>query len=107
MNILSPHSKSDIFYLTNILAMSWNQDYKWHDVIMADWCFICERSGEFVVHLLLHCEIFCALWSVVFIHVGLAWVMPRKVVDLFACWRGLGGSSQSETIWKMISSCLL
>jgi hypothetical protein len=27
-----------------------------------------------------------------FSHVGLAWVLPRRVLDFFACWRGLGGS---------------
>jgi hypothetical protein len=47
-----------------------------------------------VDHLLLHCEIASALWSAIFSRVGLAWVMPKRVVDLFACWRGLGGSPQ-------------
>jgi hypothetical protein len=70
--------------------MSWNQDYKWHDVIMADWCCICERSGEFVVHFLLHCEIFSALWIVAFSHVGLVWVMPRKVVGPFCLLERVG-----------------
>jgi hypothetical protein len=38
---------------------------------------------------------------------GLAWVMPSKVIDLFACWRGQLGSPQSEAIWKMIPLYLL
>jgi hypothetical protein len=37
---------------------------------------------------------------------GLAWVMPRRVVDFFAFWRGLGGP-QCATVWKMFMSCLL
>lgn len=28
----------------------------------------------------------------------LSWVMPRQVVDLFACWRGLFGSPHSATV---------
>lgn len=40
-------------------------------------------------HLLLHCEIASTLWSTIFNHVKLAWVMPKRVVDIFACWRGL------------------
>jgi len=37
---------------------------------------------------------------------GLSWVMPDRVVDLFACW-WMGGSSQSVVVWKMMPSCLL
>jgi hypothetical protein len=33
--------------------------------------------------------------------------MPRQDIDLFACWRGLFGSTQSATVWKMVSYCLL
>jgi hypothetical protein len=58
-------------------------------------------------HLLLHCEIVNALWSAIFCRVGLSLVMPRRVVDLFACWRGLSGNPQSAAMWKMVSSCLL
>jgi hypothetical protein len=53
-------------------------------------------------HLLLHCEVSCALWSVV----GLPWVM-LSLVDLFACWRGLYGSPQSAVVQKIVSSRLL
>jgi hypothetical protein len=31
-------------------------------VIVVDSCCICKRSGESVDHLLLHCEVTCALW---------------------------------------------
>jgi len=41
--------------------------------------------GEFVNHLLLHYEVASALWSAIFNRVGLAWVMPKRIVDLFAC----------------------
>jgi hypothetical protein len=37
---------------------------------------------------------------------GLSWVMPRRVVDLFACWWTVG-STQSAVVWKMVPSCLL
>jgi hypothetical protein len=33
---------------------------------------VCERSGEYVDHLLLHCEIVNALWNAIFSCVGLA-----------------------------------
>lgn len=43
------------------------------------------KSRESVYHLLFHCEITTALWNTIFSSVDLAWVMPRRVVDLYAC----------------------
>jgi hypothetical protein len=68
---------------------------------------MCKKSGESIDHLLLHCEIASALWNIIFSCVGLAWVMPRLVVDLFACWRGQFGSLHSATEWRMLPSCLM
>lgn len=51
---------------------------------------VCIRIvGEFVAHLLLHCEIVSALLSSIFSRVGLAWVILKRVI---ACWRELGDS---------------
>ena len=36
---------------------------------------------------------------------GLKWVMPQRVVDLFAYWRVHGGTFQSVVVLKM--SCLM
>jgi hypothetical protein len=47
---------------------------------------MCKRNMEFMDHLL-HCEVSGALWNSIFGRVGLSWVMPRRVVDLFACRR--------------------
>jgi hypothetical protein len=41
--------------------------------------------------LCLHCKVACAFRSAIFNCIGLSWVMSRRVVDLFACWRGLFG----------------
>ena len=45
---------------------------------------MCEKNGESVNHLLLHCEIASALLNSIFSNVWLPWVMPSWVVDLFA-----------------------
>jgi hypothetical protein len=50
-------------------------------VIVVNRCCMCKRYGEFVDHLLLHCEVACALWNAIFNHFGLFWVMPPWVVD--------------------------
>jgi hypothetical protein len=76
-------------------------------VIVVDWCCMYKRSEKFVHCLLLHCEIARALWSAIFSLVGLVWIMLKRVVNLFACWRGLGGSSHSAVVWKIVMFCLL
>jgi hypothetical protein len=57
---------------------------KWH-VIVVDWCCMCKKNEESVDHLLLHCKIVSALWNTIFSSVELAWIVPSRVVDLFAC----------------------
>ena len=39
-------------------------------------------------HLLLHFEVACALWSVIFSCAGLSWVMPRRVNGLACLFEG-------------------
>ena len=34
------------------------------------------------------CEMSSTLWNSIFNFEGLAWVMPRRVIDLFVCWKG-------------------
>jgi hypothetical protein len=75
-------------------------------VIMIDKCCMCKKNGEFMDHLLLHCEVACILWNAIFSHSNLSWVMPRRVVDLFACW-WTGGCSRSAVVWKTVPCCLL
>uniref|UniRef100_A0A2N9G1A5 Reverse transcriptase zinc-binding domain-containing protein n=1 Tax=Fagus sylvatica TaxID=28930 RepID=A0A2N9G1A5_FAGSY len=45
-----------------------------------------QGSWESVNHLLLHCTVAQELWSLIFALFGIAWVMPRGVVDLLSCW---------------------
>lgn len=61
--------------------------------MVVDWCYICKKSEKSVGHLLLHREIDSALWNIIFSIFELDWVMSRRVVNLFACWRGHFGSS--------------
>jgi hypothetical protein len=75
-------------------------------VIVIDRCCMCKKNWESVDHLLLHYEVTCLLWNAIFSRFSLSWVMPRRVVDLFACW-WTGGRSQSVVVWKMVPCCLL
>jgi hypothetical protein len=55
---------------------------------------MCKKNGESMDHLLLHCEVVCILWNAIFSRFSLSWVMPRLVVDLFACWWTSGSLSE-------------
>jgi hypothetical protein len=67
---------------------------------------MCKRNGKSVNNLLLHCEVASALWNVFFSKFGLSWIMPRRVVDLYACW-WTTGSTRSAAVCKMVLSRLL
>lgn len=62
------------------------------NVIVMDWYIMCKRNWESTDHLLLHCEVACTMWNVFFKHYGLSWVMPRRVVNVFACWWTAGST---------------
>jgi hypothetical protein len=69
--------------LDKILTMD---NLRKNHVILVDRCCMCKRTRELVDHLLLHCDAAYTLWSAIFTHFGLSWVMSRRVLDLFACW---------------------
>ncbi|KAF5455272.1 hypothetical protein F2P56_024868, partial [Juglans regia] len=71
-------------------------------LIITDWCCLCRNSGETVDHLLLHCEFARGIWNYFFNKLGVAWVMPDRVVGFLACWRGITGTSQIVAVWKMV-----
>jgi hypothetical protein len=75
-------------------------------VIVIDRCCLCKINGEYVDHLLLHCEVARVLWNAIFSRFSLSWAMPLRVVDLFTCW-WTGGRTRSVVVWKMVPSCLL
>ena len=70
-------------------------------------CCMCKSNGESVSYLLLHCPIAQELWNMIFTLFGTVWVMPRGVYDLFACWSGKVGKSDSGAIWKAVPHCLM
>jgi hypothetical protein len=75
-------------------------------MVLINRCGMCKRDKETVDHLLIHCEWAQVLWNVFFNRFGLAWTMPRGVVDLLQCW-GSGGQSRSAVVWKMGPHCIM
>jgi hypothetical protein len=100
------HSKVAFFAWTAALGKILTVDnLRKRQIIVINRCCMCKKNEESVDHLLLHCEVACDMWNVVFCRFSLSWVMPRRVVDLFACW-WTGGRSQSAVVWKMVPCCL-
>jgi hypothetical protein len=60
-------------------------------IVIVEWCCMCKKNGESVDHLLIHCEVATRIWHYMFTLFGIEWVMPQKVLDLFACWNHVGG----------------
>jgi hypothetical protein len=55
---------------------------------MVDWCFMCKSYGETIYYFLLYCEVARELWVSIFPFFSVELVMPRRVMELSASWRG-------------------
>jgi hypothetical protein len=58
-----------------------------------------------VDHLLFHCNVASAMWNTLLTRFGVSWVMPRRVIDLFAYW-WKSIRPRSAAIWKMVPICI-
>jgi hypothetical protein len=79
---------------------------KRRNIVLVNRCGICKKEEESIDHLLLHCERAQFLWNAFFSRFGLAWVMPRRVVDLLHCWWSVG-RPRSAVVWKMVPLCIM
>jgi hypothetical protein len=93
-------------YLILTVTRESENDKKIRGMIMANRCWLCESDEESVDHLLLHCKVATALWNTIFSMIGVSWVMPGSVRELFAYWWP-GGCSRSAVVWKMVPLCLM
>ena len=90
--------------LGNILTID---NFGKQKILTLDWCCMCKRNGESVIHLFIHCPIAFDLWSMVFTLFGTHWVMPKTVVELLACRQGKFGRHRNFAIWMAVSHCLM
>ena len=68
---------------------------------------MCKVDEEIVDHLFLHCAMAQDLWDMVFSLFGIQWVMPKRVVELLACWQGRLGQHRNRVIWSAIPRCVM
>lgn len=79
-----------------------------HWIILVDWGCICKKLEKQWITCYFTARLQApALHNNFFGRVGLAWVMPKRVVDLLAnWWRDLYGNLLVATMWKMVCICL-
>ena len=80
-------------YLGRVLTA--NNLRRWKIILMS-WCCMCKVDGKSVNHLFLHYTIAQGLWFMVFSLFGIHWVIPRRVMDLLACWQGRLGRHRNR-----------
>jgi hypothetical protein len=76
-------------------------------IVLVSWCCMCKADGESVDHLLLHCSVAKDFWDMLFAMFGVHWVMPYRVIDLFACWPRRLGSLPRSVLWRAAPHCLM
>jgi hypothetical protein len=76
------------------------------NLVLVNRCGMCKKEEESIDYLLLHCESAQFLWNAFFSRFGLAWVMPRGVMDLLHCWWSRG-CPRSAIVWKMVLLCIM
>ena len=67
---------------------------------------MCKSAEETSNCLLLHCPAAQELWSVVFILLGVLWVMPSGMLDLLASWQARFGRG-NRVIWNVTPHYLM
>jgi hypothetical protein len=60
-------------------------------IIVMEWCFMCKNHGENVNHPFIHCAMAWELQPMLFFLLGVSWVMPHFVQEMFGCWMGRFG----------------
>ena len=73
---------------------------------MGDRYCMCMRNGESMDHFHFYCNVAYTIWIAFFSRFELSWVMPRLVVDLYACW-WTTGSALSAAVWMIVLTRLV
>ena len=64
------------------------------------WCVLCKSNGEDADHLFLQCEVASYLWHKLFSEVGVNWVPPTQLSDLFSQnHSGFGKGKKAKVLW--------
>ena len=73
---------------------------------LANKCFLCQKCGESIDHLLLHCERTREMWTLLLSFFGVSWVFPRSVKETLIGWRGSFVDKKRKVVWLLGPLCL-
>ena len=73
---------------------------------LANRCFLCQKCGESIDHLLLHCERTREVWTLLLSFFGVSWVFPRSVNETLIGWRGSFMGKKRKVTWLLGPLCL-
>ncbi|RVX13433.1 hypothetical protein CK203_021086 [Vitis vinifera] len=73
---------------------------------LANRCFLCQKCGESIDHLLLHCERTREVRTLLLSFFGVPWVFPLLVKETLISWRGSFVGKKRKVAWLMGLLCL-
>lgn len=76
-------------------------------MIVFDWCFLCKKDSESINYVFLYYEMVRSWWYDIIGWTCIDSVMPKEVVGLLTCWKGVKGDKRVANICKMIPLCLM
>lgn len=71
-------------------------------LIIPKGCCMCMLDGESTSHLFIHCSSTAGLWNFFLVSVGVPWVQPAFIRDLFHCWPLQSLLDSKNTLGKVI-----
>ena len=74
--------------------------------VLANRCFLCQKCGESIDHLLLHCERTREVWTLLLSFFGVSWVFPYSVKETLIGWRGSFVGKKRKVAWLLRPLCL-
>ena len=73
---------------------------------MANRCFLCQKCGDSIDHLLLHCERIREVWPLFLSFFGVSWVFFYSVKETLLGWRGSFVGNKRKVAWQLGPLCL-
>jgi hypothetical protein len=70
-HVKAPTRVAFFVWLAALRKILTHDNLRKRNVVVIEWCCMCKKNGEFIDHLLLHCEVAYDLWSYIFILFGI------------------------------------
>ncbi|RVW98496.1 hypothetical protein CK203_026866 [Vitis vinifera] len=74
--------------------------------VLANRCFLCQKCGESINHLLLHCERTREVWTLLLSFFGVSWVFLHSMKETLIGWRGSFVGKKRKVAWLLGPLCL-